>query len=54
MNKTDIETAMRNVAGNPDSGTLSDWIPALAAAVDELINPKPKTETRVIKAEEIR
>lgn len=54
ITKTDIETAMRTAAGNPDSGIVADWIPALAAAVDELVNPKAKTETRVIKADEVR
>lgn len=55
INKTDIENAMRTAAGNPDSGLLADYIPTLAAAVDELVNPKPaKVETRVIKAEETR
>jgi glutaminase len=54
ITKTEIETAMRTAAGNPDSGILADYIPTLAAAVDELVNPKAKTETRVIKADEVR
>jgi hypothetical protein len=54
ISKSDIETAMRTAAGNPDSGAVADWIPALAAAVDELVNPKAKTETRIIKADEVR
>lgn len=55
ITKTDIETAMRTAAGNPDSGILADYIPTLAAAVDELVNPKPaKVEARVMKADETR
>jgi hypothetical protein len=54
ISKSDIETAMRTAAGNPDSGIIADYIPTLAAAVDELVNPKAKVETRVIKADEVR
>lgn len=54
ISKSDIENAMRNAAGNPDSGLLADYIPTLAAAVDELINPKQKAEARVLKADETR
>lgn len=54
ISKSDIETAMRTAAGNPDSGILADYIPTLAAAVDELVNPKAKVESRVMKADETR
>lgn len=56
ITRADIDAAIRKATGNPISGPVSDWTPAIAEAIDELINGKaaPAKETRVVKAAETR
>lgn len=51
ISREDIEAAILNTAGNPDSGIIRDLSADMADAVWQLINPSKK-ETRIIKAEE--
>jgi hypothetical protein len=52
--RADIEGAIKGATGDPASGAIHDWTPAIAQAIDELINGKPATENRIIKAKETR
>ena len=58
MNRNDIETALRNAAGTPDSGAVADVIPAFVDAIVALSAPastggKP-AEKRIVEAQEKR
>jgi len=57
--KTEIENAILDATGNPDSGVIRDNLGAMVAAVLRVINPadvsfKDNKETRVVKADETR
>jgi hypothetical protein len=55
VTRGDIEGAIKGVTGDPVSGIVHDITPAIAQAIDELINGKPTAkEQRVVKAEETR
>ena len=54
ITRGDIEGAIKGVTGDPSSGLLHDYTPAIAEAIDHLINGAPKKENRVIKAAETR
>ena len=51
ISREDIQAAILNVAGDPDSGTIRDLSGDMADAVWLLLNPAKK-ETRILKAEE--
>jgi len=40
-----IKSAMNEAVGNPCAGAVSEAIPVMAAAVSELLDPKPETIT---------
>lgn len=42
MTRDQILDVMRTAAGDPDSGPVKEWLPALADAVDAALNPKAK------------
>ena len=55
--KSEILKAIKQATGNPDTGAVKEWTPAIADAIDALCNPKqpetntkpkPKQETRVM------
>lgn len=57
--KTEIEKAILDATGNPDTGAIRDNLGAMAAAVLAVVNPaavsvKADKETRVVKADETR
>jgi hypothetical protein len=57
--KIDIEKAILEATGNPDSGAIRDNLGAMADAVMAVVNPaaaavKAEKETRVVKADETR
>lgn len=52
--RADIEGAIKGATGNPASGTIHDWTPAIAEAIDHMINGTPATDNRIIKAKETR
>lgn len=52
MNAEQVESILKEATGNPDSGPIAEWIPAMARAIVEAINPA--TEKRVMKAAETR
>jgi hypothetical protein len=56
--KIDIEKAILEATGNPDSGAIRDNLGAMADAVMAVVNPaaavKADKETRVMKADETR
>ena len=58
--KAEIESAILNATGNPDSGVIRDNLPTMVAAVLRVVNPVIKTnftddkETRVVKVDETR
>ena len=51
--KADIESAIRESVGNPDTGPIAANAAVMAEAVHELLEPTAKKEKRIIKAEEI-
>jgi hypothetical protein len=40
-----IKSAMSEAVGTPSAGAVSEAIPAMAAAVSKLLDPKPETIT---------
>jgi len=56
--KTEIEKAILDATGNPDTGAIRDNLGAMADAVMAVVNPaaaaKADKETRVMKADETR
>ncbi len=44
MTRDELEKILKDATGDPDSGPLKEWIPALADALDAALNatPKPK------------
>ena len=58
--KLEIQNAILESMGNPDSGTIRDNIDAIVDAVLSVVNPETKTnftnnkDTRVIEADETR
>lgn len=54
MDQKQIEDVMFEALGRPDSGQVRDVLPLLAAAVAEALDPKPKSEQRVVKPAETR
>jgi hypothetical protein len=51
----DILGVIHGVTGNPSCGAVADWTPAIAQAINELINGKADIkEARVIKPNETR
>jgi hypothetical protein len=54
ITRGDIEGAIKGVTGDPSSGPIHDWTPAIAEAIDHLINGAPAAETRIVKAKETR
>jgi len=50
--RADIEAAIRKAAGDPTTGPIADSAAAMAEAVHELLEPAPKKEKRIVKAEE--
>lgn len=43
VTRSNIEDAINNATGNPSSGLIHDWTPAIVDAVDELINGGAKS-----------
>jgi hypothetical protein len=54
ITRADIERAIKGVTGDPDVGTVAAIQAELIEALDQLINPAPAKENRIIKAEETR
>ena len=54
ISRAQIEGAIHGVTGAPSSGIVADITPGIVDAIDELINPKPAKENRVIKPAETR
>jgi hypothetical protein len=62
ITRGDIEGAIKGATGDPASGVVADVTPAIADAIDKLINGKPegaadaktKQDTRVVEAPEKR
>ena len=58
--KAEIESAILNATGNPDSGVIRDNLSVMVDAVLRIVNPVIKTnftdnkETRVLKVDETR
>jgi hypothetical protein len=52
MTVEQVESILNEVTGNPESGPIAEWIPAMARAVADAMNPA--TEKRVMKAAETR
>jgi hypothetical protein len=53
VSKADIEKAIRQSVGDPDSGPIHDHAAVMAEAVADLLKPESKKENRIIKAAEI-
>lgn len=54
VTRDDILAAVKSATGDPTTGIVHDITPAIADAIDRLLNPKAKVEKRVIVAEETR
>jgi hypothetical protein len=54
MDQKELERVMLAAVGDPVSGAVRDYVPAMAAAVAQALNPKPAKEDRVIKPAETR
>lgn len=54
VTRDDIVAAIKSVTGDPDTGLLHDATPAIADAIDELVNPRPQVERAVTKPKETR
>jgi hypothetical protein len=44
VTRDQLEKILKDATGDPDSGPLKEWIPALADALDAELNPKPKAK----------
>jgi len=53
ITRADITNAINSVTGAPTCGIVHDVTPAIAQAIDELVNGKP-VEQRVVKPAETR
>ena len=53
-NKSEILAAIHQATGNPDTGPVKEWTPAIADAIDALCNPKPETNTKTKPKQETR
>ena len=53
-NKNEIIEAIKTATGNPDTGAIKEWTPAIADAIDNLCNPKPETNTKPKAKQETR
>lgn len=53
-NKSEILAAIHQATGNPTTGAVAEWTPAIADAVDALCNPKPETNTKPKAKQETR
>ncbi len=51
--RADIEAAIRQATGNPDTGPIAANAAVMAEAVHQLLEPTAKKEKRIIKAQEI-
>jgi len=54
ITRADITNAINSVTGAPTCGIVHDVTPAIAQAIDELVNGKPVVEQRVVKPAETR
>ena len=54
MTREQIKKALADSVGNPTSGAVAESLDVMADAVDAALNPKPKTEKRVVQPEETR
>lgn len=56
MTRDEILETLRDASGNPETGPVAEILPALADALDETLNPKPKPkkEERILTAPETR
>jgi glutaminase len=55
MNVEQIEKILKDATGDPTSGAVAEWIPAMAQAVAHALAPAPVTdEKRIVKASETR
>lgn len=52
VTKADIEAAIRESVGNPDTGPIAANAAVMADAVHQLLEPEAKKEKRIIKAPE--
>ena len=52
MNVEQIEKILKDATGDPSTGPIAEWIPAMAAAVVAAL--APATEDRVLRATETR
>jgi hypothetical protein len=54
MNRDDIRKIAAQAVGDPSSGTVADALDVIADAIADALNPKPKTEKRVVTPDEVR
>jgi len=52
--RNDILAAIKQATGNPDTGAIHEWTPAIADAVDKLCNGVPETNTKTKTNQETR
>lgn len=53
-NKKEITDTIHAATGNPTTGAVAEWTPAIIDAVDALCNPKPETNTKTKAKQETR
>ncbi len=55
MNAQQIEKILKDATGDPTSGAVAEWIPAMAEAVAAALAPATEAdEKRIVKASETR
>ena len=52
--RDEITAAIKQATGNPDTGAVHEWTPAIADAIDALINPAPEQNTKTKPNQETR
>jgi len=54
MNREQLRTVIADAVGNPNAGAVADAIDTITDAVDKALNPKAKTEKRIVEPDETR
>ena len=49
-----ITAAIKQATGNPDTGAIHEWTPAIADAIDKLCNGTPEQNTKPKTNQETR
>lgn len=49
-----ITDAIHDATGNPTTGAVAEWTPAIIDAIDTLCNPQPHTNTKTKTNQETR